>query len=864
MSDSASWYSEPSSVLAELQMERKERAGCPSITGYRDIQELRRGGQGIVYSATQLSTSRRVAIKVLREGIYASGTQRFRFEREIELVAGLRHPNIVNIHDSGVTADGRLFYVMELVEGETLSFYLNSDIAWSGVAHGDTDEPQAQRGAKSNRGTTLPAARARAGRSHHHVEMRSEKNRLRLFISICDAINYAHRKGVIHRDLKPGNILVDAEGTPRVLDFGLAKIADEAAVGEELGAMSVTGQFMGSLPWASPEQVRGDHTAVDVRTDVYSLGVILCQMMIGRFPYSVNGNIQEITDNILHADPAMPAQKQQKLDEDLAIIIRTCLAKEPERRYQSAGDIAGDVRRYMAGEPLLARAPSAAYQLSKYAQRHRALMGGLLAALVLLVLGISGTTYGLFKARAERNWAIEAERRAETERDRSAAISRFLNGMLSSVDPRKAGYRVTVAQVLDKAAGDVDVQFADQPIIRASLYQTIGESYVNLGLSDAGAPLITAALEIRRRVLGDSHPDTLISMETARLAPAERETLLRHVIAVRTATLGADHPLTLRAMTTLAENTYAFQCRLPEAKRLLRRSYDLCRKALGEEHPETLRAMNHLGRVLHFLGPLDESEQLLRKMLQICRRSPDPDYRWTLAAKIDLARLLSTRGKLAEAEPFLRDVIDVQKRVLGEYHPNTLMTTDFLVEVLIGQGRLEEAEDLALITAGRKNRDQSIPMEHFSPHGLVLVRQAQGRLEEAESLQQKVIALVRKRLGPSHPFVFNERNRLGVIWMRQGKWQDAAALLGELMASAPRNLETAWMTWELQANYGYALGMAGQRSQALTLLTEAQTELSKLLGPDNKRTKRATSYLEEIGRLPQSVSRHSSGPEDEG
>jgi len=251
-------------------------------------------------------------------------------------------------------------------------------------------------------------------------------------------------------------------------------------------------------------------------------------------------------------------------------------------------------------------------------------------------------------------------------------------------------------------------------------------------------------------------------------------------------------------------------------------------------------------------------------MLQICRRSPDPDYRWTLAAKIDLARLLSTRGKLAEAEPFLRDVIDVQKRVLGEYHPNTLMTTDFLVEVLIGQGRLEEAEDLALITAGRKNRDQSIPMERFSPHGLVLVRQAQGRLEEAESLQQKVIALVRKRLGPSHPFVFNERNRLGVIWMRQGKWQDAAALLGELMASAPRNLETAWMTWELQANYGYALGMAGQRSQALTLLTEAQTELSKLLGPDNKRTKRATSYLEEIGRLPQSVSRHSSGPEDEG
>jgi len=364
------------------------------------------------------------------------------------------------------------------------------------------------------------------------------------------------------------------------------------------------------------------------------------------------------------------------------------------------------------------------------------------------VMGIAGTTYGLFRARAQRNLAVEAERRAETERDRSAAINDFLNGMLSSVDPRKAGYRVTVAEVLDKAARDIDVQFADQPIVRASLYQTIGESFVNLGLSDVGAPLITAALEIRRKVLGDSHPDTLVSMETARLAPAERDTLLRHVVAVRTASLGRDHPLTLRALTTLAENTYAFQCRLPEAERLLRRSYELSRKALGEEHPETLRAMNHLGRVLHFLGPLDEAEQLLRKMLRICRCSPDPDYRWTLAAKIDLARLLSTRGKDREAEPYLRDVIDVQKRVLGDYHPNTLMTTDFLVEVLIRQGRLEEAESLALITAGRTDHDESIPIERFSPHGLVLVRQAQARLQEAESLQQKVIALVRQRLGP--------------------------------------------------------------------------------------------------------------------
>lgn len=850
MSDPASWYGDPSSVLAELQMERRERAGCPSITGYRDIIELRRGGQGIVYSATQVSTSRRVAIKVLREGIYASGTHRRRFEREIELVAGLRHPNIVSIYDSGVTADGRLFYVMEFVEGKTLHSFLKT-------------VPPPQQGERQT-GTNRPdrSAAVQEKRTRRNGRPVSEKHRLRLFTAICEAIDYAHRKGVIHRDLKPGNILVDSEGTPRVLDFGLAKIADQTAPNEDARAESVAGQFMGSLPWASPEQVRGDHTAIDIRTDVYSLGVIFCQMMIGRFPYDVSGNIQQVTDNVLNTDPAIPTRRKGGLDEDLAVIMRTCLAKEPERRYQSAGDIARDIHRYIAGEPILARAPSAVYQLSKYARRHRALVAGLLSALVLLVLGISGTTYGLFKARAQRNWAIEAERRAETERNRSVAINNFLNGMLSSVDPRKAGYRVTVAEVLDKAARDVEAQFADQPIIRASLYQTIGESYINLGLSKTGAPLINAALEIRRRVLGDAHPDTLESMERASLAPKEKEALLRHIIETRRASLGPDHPLTLRAMTTLAENLYAFQCRLSEAEELLQESYDLARKALGEEHPETLRAMNHLGRVLHFLGPLAESEQVLRKMLQICRRNPDPDYRWTLSAEIDLGRLLHTIGRYREAEPYLREVMDIQKRVLGEYHPNTLMTTDFLAETLIGQNRLEEAERLALVTAGESVRDAATPVEHFSPHTLALVRQAQERFAEAESLQQRALSAARRRLGPSHPFILNELNNLGVIWMRQGRWQEAARLLGEVLASAPRNLETAWMHWELQSNYGYCLGKIGRRDRAETLLKQASRGLSGILGADNRKTRQAARYLEEITRLPESVQRPNTGLSD--
>ena len=310
------WYSDPGSVLAELQREHRERAGRPTIDGYDDLEELHRGGQGIVYAATQRSTRQRVAIKVLREGMYASASERRRFEREIEVVATMRHPNIVRVYDSGVSRDGRLYCVMEFIEGSPLDDYVRK------------------------------AAKANGGAAERDAD-----DTLRLLTKICDAVNYAHQRGVLHRDLKPSNIRVDESGEPHVLDFGLAKplLADggEASIGPEL---SVAGQFMGSLPWASPEQVRGE--PLDIRSDVYSLGVVSYQLLVGQFPYPVAGNIRDVSNAILETEPLRP---EGGLGSDVNTILLKCLAKGPAQRYQTVGELGRDIRHYLAGEPIEAR-----------------------------------------------------------------------------------------------------------------------------------------------------------------------------------------------------------------------------------------------------------------------------------------------------------------------------------------------------------------------------------------------------------------------------------------------------------------------------------------------------------------------------
>jgi len=363
--NTTSWFLDESTILDELRRIRNTRSAPPTIPGYDDLHELHRGGQGVVYSAVQRSTRRRVAIKVLVDGAFASDAARVRFEREIDLVASLNHANIVRIYDSGVSQppDAHAYFVMEYIEGLPLNEFIVQ--------------------AKRDLRTVLP-----------------------IFARICRAVSDAHQHGVIHRDLKPSNIRIDKHGEPHVLDFGLAKVAPTNQPDRtHTDVVSIAGQFLGSLPWASPEQAQGDTVALDVRSDVYSIGVMLYHALTGTFPYDVDAGLRNVLDAIVNDDPVRPSTVDRTINDELETIVLTCLAKDPERRYQSAAELALDLERYLKGEPIQAKRDSAWYTMRKRLRRYRVL--GTLAALLAISLsaGIAATLWQAQLAAQERDTA---------------------------------------------------------------------------------------------------------------------------------------------------------------------------------------------------------------------------------------------------------------------------------------------------------------------------------------------------------------------------------------------------------------------------------------------------------------------------
>ena len=511
------------------------------IPGYAIVREIGRGGMGVIYEAQQQEPSRAVALKVMRSGGTLNKHRLMLFRQEVETLARLNCPNIAPIYGAGSTDDGRPYFAMELVRGVPVTEYVHL--------------------------TQLPL-----------------REQLQLFRKVVEGVQYAHQRGVIHRDLKPSNIIVDADGNPKILDFGLAQIADADEAMRTMFAEA--GKVVGTLPYMSPEQIAGRQSEIDVRSDVYSLGVILYELLTDRLPYDVTGAGREAARRAICDElPRRPSSISRTLRGELEMIVLKALEKDPAQRYQSAAALAADIERTLTNRAIEAHPPSAAYSFRKWVARHRAL-SAYAATLILLAagLGIWASNQAAEAARRQREqlqrnadvaeWRRKEQSRHRRELDVVQEIQRFWERAVTSLGPDSDGGNVTVRALLDEAAGRVETELRNQPEAAAAVHETLGRAYAGAGLAE----------------------------------PAERQ--LRASLALRRSLPESD----LRAVTdTLEQLTNLLLARRDyvAAESVLRQSIDAWREARGEGHWQIADLESRLGACLTRLGRYEEAEPLL-------------------------------------------------------------------------------------------------------------------------------------------------------------------------------------------------------------------------------------------------------------
>ncbi|UCE58450.1 MAG: serine/threonine protein kinase [Phycisphaerales bacterium] len=652
------------------------------IGPYKLIEVIGEGGFGVVYMAYQEKPVRRkVALKIIKLGMDTKQVVA-RFEAERQALAMMEHPNIAAVFDGGITDTGRPYFVMELVKGTPITEYCDK-----------------------NRLST--------------------RQRLQLFSRVCRAVQHAHLKGVIHRDIKPTNILVtlrDVEPVPKIIDFGIAKALYEPLTDKTL--VTNFRQFVGTPEYVSPEQAEMNGLDVDTRSDIYSLGVLLYELLTGRTPLDPrtlrSAGYSEILRAICEQPPATPSRRLTTLGVelqtvassrqteprsltklirgDLDWIVMKALEKDRTRRYETAAALAADIEHHLNKEPVSAGPPSPLYRFRKTVIRHKTAFGFVTALFVLvtgfgIVMGYSYAQAQRARDVAEANMlrALEAEERAKTESD-------FMHELLSSVEPSRAqGREISVRYVLDGASRRIeDGWLKEQPEVQAAVRLTIGKTYLSLGLFAAAESHLDAAEEAYVRLLGPDHPETLRARYAVALlseSRGEREEAVarfRPIMQAQTHVLGPEHADTLASMNALGKALWLTPRRLPEAEELHRQVLQTQRRTLGEEHADTLESAINLGTALALQSELTEAEKLLGETLRVQRRVLGDQHPDLARATNNLAYVFEGQGKIEEAEALYRESLERDRKILGRYHPRARISLNNLIGVLRTQGKTEE------------------------------------------------------------------------------------------------------------------------------------------------------------------------------
>jgi eukaryotic-like serine/threonine-protein kinase len=833
------------------------QAALPDAIGnYLIVGVLGQGGMATVFEAVQEHPKRRVALKVMKQSVLSDkGYARFRFEAEV--LAKLHHPAIAQIYEAGAAPIGSTspspFFAMELVsDARPITEY---------AENGKLDL----------------------------------SSRLEMFAVVCDAVHHGHQHGVIHRDIKPANVLVDGSGRPKVIDFGIAKMtggSSETTTTKAATALTQRHQLIGTLQSMSPEQCNSSQD-IDSRTDVYSLGTLLYQLITGTKPHDFSGcSIPEAVRMIAEVEPIKPREIIPEAQGDLEAIVSMAMHKDREHRYSSAAALGADIRRYLMHLPVEARSPSKFELAKKFFRRNRLLVYVSTAAvLALMIASIASTRLAYLEYRARQASEVR-QKQLETvtefqesllrdlnvvdmgermkqayqdELDKALSDSKEVNQsseqevkqLTDSLNYTSLAVRTLKESVLQHYLDSIRSRFAEEPTLQSQLLQRLAQTMHELGLHNEAEEVLRETLKIRRNFLGNDHEETLVTLHAlgSQLSFLRRHeeavVLLREAYLGRIKRFGIDHEITLRTGTTLG-GVLRYQGKLAEAEKIWEHTLKTQQRVLGHDHDATLRTLNNMGVVYATQGRLDEAEACWRELLERRRRTLGDNHASTRSVLGNLCLLLQDQGKVDELRELLSLVennLAADRQEFGDLHSNTLMTMGQLAALLTEKRDFERAEKLLREflagrekTLGPENSGTLLSMFALSENLFL-----QERFDESMELIKKALAMQRRNIGSEHEETIDSISLLSRCLQRRGELQEALKLSQEAVNAALSTLPpTHWKIGWLLSNHGELLAEDGDLDAAKESFERGLKLLETSLGETHPKVELARERLRRL------------------